>query len=306
MCALIALVPLFAAAASALPQPLAEGSTHLEHPVFISPHKIPSEAFGAPLEVILLDSSELTTAPLPPVVGSEGDGLPIPTLQARTLKDERYHQTKKGYPWDYIGTLVSTSGTHCTASLVGPRHVATARHCVNQPRDANASFVFSPHYDQGTNGYTTSSVPNAFYLPEVTTPDGCWLADDWAILILDERLGDKYGWFGLIPFSKYKADQPLFSHLGYPGDLGKTEVPYQQDGITGSRYQSCNSFESGAPISTNIFLAKGHSGGPLWYRTDIGQHWLYGVASAATDTESAFAGGKTFIQNVLKLIKEYP
>lgn len=228
------------------------------------------------------------------------------TESARALKDERYHQTKKGAPWDYIGTVVSSNGTHCTGSLVGPRHVATARHCVNQPRDAQSSYVFSPHYDQGTNGYATSSVLKVLHLPGDTDPSGCSSADDWAILILDERLGDKYGWFGLIPFSKYKSDRPIFSHLGYPGDLGRTEIPYQQDNISGYRSKDCNSFEDGAPIATDFRLARGHSGGPLWYRNEIGQNWLYGVASASGDTESVFAGGKKFINEIQQYRKDYP
>lgn len=122
--------------------------------------------------------------------------------------DNRFLQTRTGNPWDYIGRIswqfrnpegvVNTA--RCSAALVGPRHLATAGHCrVNGGAISGtlvSSITFEPNYDQGPRGYTPAQVTNII-APSPAKDWGCGAGGDWAVFILNQRLGDRYGHFGV-------------------------------------------------------------------------------------------------------------
>lgn len=125
--------------------------------------------------------------------------------------DNRYLQTKTGNPWNYIGSFawqVGSDGYRCSGALVGPRHLATARHCYNTTNNA-ITYNFRPNYDQGTRGFTTAQVTNVMFVPGTLT-DTCSYGDDWVIMILNQRIGDQYGYFGVRNYDGSKANQGFF------------------------------------------------------------------------------------------------
>jgi V8-like Glu-specific endopeptidase len=205
----------FSAFAFAVPRPLKERAGPYVHPIAHIPQPIGPQIIGTPPKIILLDKADLldpqTVVPGSPV------GLTSRSLQEeRDIigTDNRVLQTKTGNPWDYIGSFAwSAQGGRCSASLVGPRHLATARHCLDTTAGSTITYQFRPNYDQGTRGYTTAMVTTALYIPG-TLGTTCSYGDDWVVAILDKRLGDMYGYFGVRQFNATKANQAIFWHEG--------------------------------------------------------------------------------------------
>jgi len=177
-----------------------------------------NSAPGITPNIHLLNKTDLLTEGTI-VPGSPGlEPIPTPaTPQKRDIigPDNRFLQSKTGNPWDYIGSFawqVGNDGYRCSASLVGPRHLATARHCYNTTNSA-ITYNFRPNYDQGTRGYTTAQATDVMYIPGTLT-DECSYGDDWIVMVLNQRIGDKYGYFGVKQFSNSEANQANFFHEG--------------------------------------------------------------------------------------------
>lgn len=196
--------------------PVLEGDGPYRHPIARVPiSSALTTAPGITPNLQILDKADLliegTVVP-----GSVGpDPIPTPTRrQKRSVigAESRYLQEQTGNPWDYIGRLewaVGNSGYRCSGALVGPRHLATARHCFNTSNTA-ITYTFRPNYDNGNRGYTAAQVTDILYASGSLT-DTCSYGDDWAVMILNQRLGDKYGYFGAKQFAGTTA---TFWHEG--------------------------------------------------------------------------------------------
>jgi V8-like Glu-specific endopeptidase len=296
-----------------------------EHPIAHVSQPFSLQATGISPKVQLLNMADLLT-PGTVVPGSPGSLLATTNLEERSIigTDNRFLQVKTGNPWDYIGNFawgVGNDGWRCSASLVGPRHLATARHCFNRT-NSQITYQFRPNYDQGTRGYTTAQVTHALFLPGEVGNICSW-GEDWAVMILDQRIGDKYGYFGVKQFDGTKVGRPNFWHegklrsgfsssgsltvnKGYPNDLGGTERPYVQQGITGKNFTECNSGVTG-PISTDADTFPGQSGGPLWLLPEAdGVRYLYGVLAGGSQVESLFSGRIAFVNAVAQARRDFP
>lgn len=150
--------------------------------------------------------------------------------------DDRYLYSDTNYPYGAIGKLQWSNGVFCSGALVGPRHVLTAKHCLV----SGQSGTFSPGFDNGArlgSGAVTTVITSGY---EWGTP--CGWKGDWAILILDRRLGDERGYFGVKLPERSKVDNPMFHHIGYPGDRDGGNRPYRTNGNTvqGFRAWDCD------------------------------------------------------------------
>ncbi len=174
--------------------------------------------------------------------------------------DDRLAVEAAQYPWSAMGRLNNGLGGHCSGVLVGPRLLATAAHCLWNPRTRApipvTSLTFVAGYDRGQY-LKASKVARMHPAPGwnlATNNAGAGLAgraDDWALLELAEPLGEAVGWVAI--GSDPQPGQTVTA-AGYGKD--KAHVPMAHMG--------CSVMERrGGVLITDCDAVQGDSGGPV-------------------------------------------
>jgi V8-like Glu-specific endopeptidase len=216
--------------------------------------------------------------------------------------DDRYVYSSTAYPFAATGKLYWSNGVFCSGALIGPRHVLTAKHCLVE----GASGTFAPGFDNGArlgSGQVTLWVTTGI---EWGTP--CGWKGDWAVLILDNRLGDQYGYFGAKLPDPGLKDRAIFNHIGYPGDRDNGNRPYRTPGNTVQSFRPWDCDSTG-PFYTDTDCMGGQSGGPHW-QDDNGSPYIWGTLSVTFGQGStAWAGwgsGNEMLDTIGRLRAEFP
>ena len=203
---------------------------------------------------------------------------------------------------------VQAPGGHGSGVLVGPRHVLTVSHAVPWKEDGSSNWIkFQPSYFDGPSTFGTANAIQVLFYDRVKGPliSASDQRVDYAVLVLDKRLGDVCGWMGSRGYSDSWDGLPIWSHIGYPQNPTKGERPTFENAISldGSDSQSDN--RERMDHKADVF--PGQSGGPFygWWREDPWPR-VVAVQSGETPTENTASGGDDMVELIKKALKDFP
>jgi V8-like Glu-specific endopeptidase len=262
------------------------------------------QATGAGVPRIVADEAEVTAlgrTRQPGQPGPEllGDRAPEITeddeeLEGRTIfgPDNRFIFHDHNYPFRTVGRVSNSRGS-CSGTLVGPRHLLTASHCIVWNGDGTVGWLKfeASRYDAHHSGVAWAT--RVYYYRKVTGPflNGLDIAFDFVAVVLDTRLGDSLGWMGSKTYATSWNGGAFWANIGYPADLGATVKPVFQNGcaITGA-FTQCFSGWCSLQLTSLCDIFPGQSGSAL-YGFWSGAPYTVAVTSAENSVTNLFGGG---------------
>ncbi|MEZ5996303.1 MAG: trypsin-like serine protease [Hyphomonadaceae bacterium] len=125
-------------------------------------------------------------------------------------------------PWRFMGTLRMDTGEACSATLVARDVIVTAAHCIHTARGVNAAAQFEAAVGGRSARVIAYLVDRRYNYRRFTTTnevDGL----DWALLRIDQPLGDELGYAGIQNLTGQGSAAALAADLmqaGYSWDTG--------------------------------------------------------------------------------------
>lgn len=197
------------------------------------------------------------------------------------------------YPWSAIAHLVITradgqTGT-CTGFFIGPHTVATAGHCVYNGGWAR-SIIVIPGRDANSAPFGSQTVgTSALRTVNGWLQFGTPLYDYGAIILPDNTLGNRVGWFGFANYDDNTIMNLIGNLSGYPSDKAFGTQWWDAKGMIGVDADQ---------VYYLIDMIPGHSGSPVW-RTINNERYAFAIN---TYQNPQFNFGKRINQTVFNLM----
>jgi hypothetical protein len=192
-----------------------------------------------------------------------------PALEANTFiadsaspGDTRSALVEDGPPWRCIGKLALPHHRFMTATLVGPDLILTAAHgLVTNGQLIAGDFIFHPDFGNADNPTRKVGVVKKIWLGTFTPERKEFLHSDWALLRLDQNLGDDYG-----TVTVEDADATALSRN--PQEYFSSSYDTDFEKATAACWQKGGNFVFLDPLGFllhDFSNARGASGSPLFY-----------------------------------------
>ena len=142
--------------------------------------------------------------------------------------DDRRLYRDSSYPWGCIGMISNSDGLNGSGVLVGRNLVATAGHLVPWDAGDGGWMKFVPADYLGLGSLYGQNVYSYAVEARGYNTNNQVAGYDWAILKLDQPLGDMIGYMGYNSYSDGWEDVNCWTVVGYPSGVG----PFWQGGIS--------------------------------------------------------------------------
>ncbi len=248
------------------------------------------------------------------VVTSSADAQQRRKVGIPKKADDRVIADSRSYPWTAVGRLNRAGGRgHCTATIVAPKVVLTAAHCLWDKRQWAAIAPDKVHFVAGwqRGEYLFHSIATAVHVSprwkaeKANTLGGA--QHDWAIVILENDPSPTTGVIKVAPFNRknfwnYREAKVKFTQGGYSGDRGHVLTMHEGCPLWG--------FVKGPNLAIhNCDVVPGDSGSPIIFKdAKTEQYWLVGIHVVHTPSRVVGSGyavpSMTFINSVKKLAKK--
>jgi V8-like Glu-specific endopeptidase len=222
--------------------------------------------------------------------------IPRPMAERRVATtvfgtDNRRAFQDTSYPWSTAG-LVQTNRGAGSGVMIGPRHLLTVSHVIDwtAPAGFAADWVrFTPSYFDGNAPFGEAyGVHIYWYVQEdgdgfISGNEGNF---DYAVVVLDRRLGETTGWMGARGYDDDWDSLAAWSHMGYPTDLNSGQRPTWQGGFN---IDGTDAAAQSILHQADVF--PGQSGGPVFgfWDGDVGPRAV-AVQSWQTSSNNGASG----------------